>query len=481
VRRGGARGGAAWALCALGLACAAAARASPPFAVGGDPRVDPADFEITTFATGLAYPTSLQLLADGSLLVLTNPPDPGGNLFASSGVLRRLVDADDDGVADDAGSVLYAGLPGTATSVRRFEDLVVVSSRETDSEKLSLLRAGATPADPLTLLGSIDFDFPYPFGGHRNVALALRATPGPPGEIDVFFNAGSQFNDQATTGFFTASGLLSGVPGAGAMVADTLYKVTVDPSGPVPALSDLEVIAEGVRNGAGLAFQPGTGDLWFQDNGPELTTGGPEPKSPDELNRLAQAAIPPPAEDFGFPDDYVEYRTGTVVGGAAVQPEFAFQPFPDPQTGDESVGAVEIAFAPPDFPVGLDSGVFVGFHGNFNAAGLANTDNAVVYCDLGTGAYFHFISTHEPALGHPNGLLAAGDSLWLADLDADGNVLDAASSGAIYRIRALGHPVPALPSAWHRAGLALVLAGIAAAALSSASRSRAGSGRSRPA
>jgi glucose/arabinose dehydrogenase len=460
----------------VGFACAAAAHAAPPFAVGGDSRVDPADFEITAFATGLAYPTSLALLADGSLLVLTNVPDSGGNLFVSSGVLRRLVDADSDGVADDAGTALYAGLPGTATSVRRFEDLVVVSSRETNSEKISFLRTGAAPGDPLALLGSIDFDFPYPFGGHRNVALALRATPGEPGKLDVVFNAGSQFNDVATTGFFTASGLLAGVPGAGAMVADTLYRVTVDPSGPVPVLSDLEVIAEGVRNGAGLAFQAGTGDLWFQDNGPELVTGGPEPKSPDELNRLAQAAIPPPAEDFGFPGDYIEYRTGTVVGGTAVQPEFAFQPIPDPYTGDESVGAVEIAFAPPGFPPGLDSGVFVGFHGNYNAAGLANTDNPVVYCDLDTGEWFHFISTHEPALGHPNGLLAAGDALWLVDLDADGNVMDAASLGAIYRIRAVGHAVPALPSVWHRLGLALVLTAVAAAGLSGRTRARAGSG-----
>ena len=462
----------------LGLACAAAAHATPPFSVGGDPRVDPADFEITTFASGLAYPTSLALLADGSLLVLTNVPDPGGNLFVSSGVLRRLVDANADGVADDAGTVVYAGLPGTATSVRRLGDLVVVSSRETNSEKISFLRTGAAPGDSLALLGSIDFDFPYPFGGHRNVALALRPTPGQPGKLDVVFNAGSEFNDEATAGVFTASGLLAGVPGANAMVADTLYRVTVDPSGPVPVLSDLAVIAEGVRNGAGLAFQPDSGDLWFQDNGPELETGGPEPKSPDELNRLLQAAIAPPAEDFGFPDDYVEYRTGTVVGGAAVQPEFAFQPIPDPYTGDESVGAVEIAFAPPGFPPGLESGVFVGFHGNFNTAGLANTDNPVVYCDLDTGAYFHFVSTHEPVLGHPNGLLAAGDSLWVADLDGDGNVLDAASSGAIYRIRAVGH-VPALPSAWHRAGLALVLAAVAAVALSGRARSPAGSGRFR--
>ena len=28
----------------------------PPFAVGGDPSVNPADFRVTTFASGLNYP-----------------------------------------------------------------------------------------------------------------------------------------------------------------------------------------------------------------------------------------------------------------------------------------------------------------------------------------------------------------------------------------------------------------------------------------
>ena len=43
--------------------------AGAPFAVGGDPSVNPADFRVTTFASGLNYPKGLMTLPDGSLLV----------------------------------------------------------------------------------------------------------------------------------------------------------------------------------------------------------------------------------------------------------------------------------------------------------------------------------------------------------------------------------------------------------------------------
>jgi glucose/arabinose dehydrogenase len=54
-----------------------------------------------------------------------------------------------------------------------------------------------------------------------------------------------------------------------------------------------EVVARGVRNTVGFDFQPGTGELWFTDNGRDWL-GDDQP--PDELNRLAQ-----PGQHFGFP------------------------------------------------------------------------------------------------------------------------------------------------------------------------------------
>jgi glucose/arabinose dehydrogenase len=58
-----------------------------------------------------------------------------------------------------------------------------------------------------------------------------------------------------------------------------------------------EVVARGVRNSVGFDFQPGTGELWFTDNGRDWL-GDDQP--PDELNRVSggpRGAAP----HFGFP------------------------------------------------------------------------------------------------------------------------------------------------------------------------------------
>src|SRR3954470_2330340 len=95
-----------------------------PFAVVGTPRsdpadartVDPLDFRVTTFASGLNYPEGMVQLADGSLLVATSRPlGTGASFFNSAGDLLRFVDADRDGVADGPGTALFSGLPGGLT------------------------------------------------------------------------------------------------------------------------------------------------------------------------------------------------------------------------------------------------------------------------------------------------------------------------------------------------------------------------------
>ena len=131
---------------------------------------------------------------------------------------------------------------------------------------------------------------------------------------------------------------------------------------------------------------------------------------------------------------------GERVGG--VQPLVTFQPIPPPN-GSESEGPTEITFAPSGFPAGLDDGLFVGFHGEFGSAGVANAENPLVYVDLSTGHYFHFVANTEPAIGHLNSLLATSDSLFAADLSSTGS-LSTAGNGVIYQIRANPPPVPGL-------------------------------------
>jgi glucose/arabinose dehydrogenase len=62
----------------------------------------------------------------------------------------------------------------------------------------------------------------------------------------------------------------------------------MDPDG-----SNVELVADGVRNSVGFDWHPVTGDLWFTDNGADRM-GDDIP--PDELNRVSY-----PGEHFGFP------------------------------------------------------------------------------------------------------------------------------------------------------------------------------------
>src|SRR5687768_5198625 len=78
-----------------------------PFTLRG-PGVNTNDFRVTTFATNLSYPLGMARLTDGSLLVAVNQ---GPSFFSAPGRIVRLVDANQDGVADAPPAQLYAGLP----------------------------------------------------------------------------------------------------------------------------------------------------------------------------------------------------------------------------------------------------------------------------------------------------------------------------------------------------------------------------------
>jgi glucose/arabinose dehydrogenase len=401
-----------------------------PLVVGGDPRVHPADFQITAFATGLDFPDGMAQLADGSLLVATSP-SASGTFYQSSGQLVRLVDANGDGVADGPGTVLYSGLPGALSSLRHAGNLFFVTTSAPDSERIAVLRAGPTPADPLTLAGSLFFAFPAGWE-HTTFENAVRPTPGQPGNYDLFFNIGASGNTDSTTTPIPVSGLVSG-----SVNVDSIYKVTVHDTGGAPVLSNLTQVAAGLRNAAGMAFQPGTGDLYLEDNGSDGSGNPEEELGADELNVVPAGDIGTTVPDFGFPSTYTDYFTGRQVGSGGTQPLVAFLPIPAPSTGAELAGAAQITFAPANFPAGLNDGVFVGFHGEFNKGGPANDENPLVYVDLKTKHYFAFVAGSLPGVGHLDGLLATGDSLFVADLSSTGALFGSQHTGVIYQIKAV--------------------------------------------
>jgi hypothetical protein len=407
----------AWLATGLLLAEAAWGQGAPPLTIGGDPRVDPTAYRVTRFAEGLDFPLGMVELSDRSLLVGVNRESfPGSSLLNSNGELVRLVDADRDGIADGPEQVLASGLEAI-TSVRAAGDLVFVATGAIGTPRIEVLRLGAAPADPLTALGSLDLTLPLPWS-HLTLSLTARAHPGAPDELEVFFNLGSRADSVASTDLVPVSGLW-----VGSLEPDALYRVRIDDTGTSLAVLGVDAIAFGLRNAFGHAFSPVTGDLFLQDNGMDA------PKGADELNIIGASEIGGTAEDFGFPFTYVAYPGGAVVGSGGVSPAVSFLPLPG---GAGSLGAAELAFAPPRFGA-LSRGLFVAFHGSGNV-GTANTTNPLAWVDPFTGEFFHFVAPGQSGVGHLDSLLATEDTLYAADLtNAAG--LATYGSGAIYAIR----------------------------------------------
>jgi len=423
-------------MAALAYILAIAGLGAVPFTLQG-PGVDPQDFEVTVFASGLNYPKGMLELPDGSLLVATSDPRAGSQgFYDSTGTILRLVDSDRDGAADGPGERLFTGLVGSLSGLKLAGPLVLVVST---GSRISILRRGDALDSPLAMAGRITFDLP---GGwlHPPSDIAVRESPGAPGSHEVYFQLGSQANFAESTTLVAFGG---NVGLTGTLAGDSIHRFILTDLGTSVAASSITRIATGLRNAAGIAFHPRSGDLWFQDNGIDGLADPNEPHSADELNVIPEEEVGgADVEDFGFPETYVRYRTGARVGSAGVEPLFAFQPLPDPATGSESEGPAEFAFSPPLFPSYLQDGVFVGFHGKFNLGGTQNEENALVFARISKGEYFHLIAPRQAGVGHLDGLLSAGDSLYVSDLSSSGSLSTGAGKGVIYKIRARSLPLP---------------------------------------
>lgn len=404
-------------------------RAAVPFTITG-PGVDPNDFQITEFATGLNYPVGMTELADGSVMVAVSN---GSSFFnTTSGSLIRLADTDQDGIAETRTTLVNNVPGGKLSSLKSAGDLLFVTGQGSPTP-ISIYRQGATPVDAPTLMGSLRINYSGSWL-HPHSALEVRPTPGQPGSYDLLFQLGSKVNFETTTATLS---MTSTMGAGGTLAGDAIHLVRITDDGINLTSSAPTQIATGLRNAAGMVFDPATGDLYLQDNGIDGLVDANEPTSADELNVITAADFGTSVVDFGFPENYIEYRTGTFVGGADVPPLVAFQPIPSPN-GDEGEGPNDIAFAPPGFPAALRDGMFVGMHGRFSAGGLANEENPLVFVNLADQSYFHFIQDDVAGVGHLDGLLSTADSLFVADISPGGGFSgNAANSGKIYRIRSL--------------------------------------------
>jgi hypothetical protein len=365
--------------------------------------VDPNLFRVTTFVANLPRANAVALASDGSFLVAHSQT-------WSAGTITRFTDNNGDGFADGPGTIVYSTGSGPITQLKQAGPYYLVG--EFGSRTIRMLSPGASPADPMTIVGDLQFTFPVDWY-HPTLGMAVRATPGSPGSYDLVFNVGSQFNAQSSVDPVTVSGFQMGPL---QLSGDALYMITIDTTGATPVASNLRTVATGIRNVYGMAFHPETGDFYSADNAIDEEPNTPTslPPQAEELNRIAAHLVGSAAFDFGYPNCYIAFDTGIEVGNCAgVQmPVAVFQPIPNPPAAGRSEGPTEIAFAPAAFPAGWNNGIFTGFSGKSSGV---NDENAVAFYDFATGQVSHFVESGLPGVGNLVGVMATNDSLFISD------------------------------------------------------------------
>ena len=179
-----------------------------------------------------------------------------------------------------------------------------------------------------------------------------------------------------------------------------------------------EVVARGVRNSVGFDFEPGTGTLWFTDNGRDWL-GDEQP--PDELNRLTRVG-----EHFGFP-----YCHGDGLRDPEHNAGRACAQFTAPARAlGPHVAALGMRFYTGRlFPERYRGGIFIAEHGSWNRSTPVGYRVTFVKIEGGRAV------SYEPfAQGWLKGSTAAGRPADVLVMQ-DGSLLVADDkAGRIYRI-----------------------------------------------
>ncbi len=185
-----------------------------------------------------------------------------------------------------------------------------------------------------------------------------------------------------------------------------------------PDGSVLESVARGVRNSVGFDWHPGTGEMWFTDNGRD---GLGDDTPPDELNRLVR-----PGQHFGYP----YCHAGTI---------------PDPEFGsghscaDFESPAIRLGahvaplglrfYRGATFPAAYRGQILIAEHGSWNRSRKAGYRISLVRLEGGRAvAYEPFVTgwlQGESPWGRPADILELPDGSLLVSDDL---------AGALYRI-----------------------------------------------
>jgi glucose/arabinose dehydrogenase len=179
-----------------------------------------------------------------------------------------------------------------------------------------------------------------------------------------------------------------------------------------------EVVARGVRNSVGFDFQPGTGELWFTDNGRDWM-GDDQP--PDELDRLSR-----PGQHFGFPYCHGGGLRDPELNGGRACEQFT----PPARLLGPHVAALGMRFyTGTAFPEPYRGGVFIAEHGSWNRRTPVGYRVTFVRIEGGRATSYEPFATGwlrgSVASGRPADVLVMPDGALLVSDD---------KAGRIYRI-----------------------------------------------
>jgi glucose/arabinose dehydrogenase len=182
--------------------------------------------------------------------------------------------------------------------------------------------------------------------------------------------------------------------------------------------SGSEVFARGIRNSVGFDWHPGSGDLWFTDNGRD-NLGDDLPA--DELNRAPRAGL-----NFGYPYCHAGSIADPDFGSRRACSEFEA---PAQKLGAHVAGLGLRFYTGSQFPADYRNQIFIAEHGSWNRSKKAGYRISLIRLrEHRAVAYETFADgwlQGESAWGRPTDLLVMPDGALLVADD---------HAGAIYRI-----------------------------------------------
>jgi glucose/arabinose dehydrogenase len=181
--------------------------------------------------------------------------------------------------------------------------------------------------------------------------------------------------------------------------------------------SDCGIFAEGLRNSVGLAFRPGTGELYATDNGRDFLG---EDLPPDEINLLQEG------NDYGWPICYgknihdTDFDKNTYVRNPCMEP-FETGSLVDLQAHSAPLGLV--FYDGSMFPEEYEGKLFVAYHGSWNRQ--VPTGYKVVTVDPDSEEVSDFATgwlQNSSVLGRPVDVVVADDGALFVSDDAGGKI-----------------------------------------------------------